>query len=132
MEAPWAFRLQLFAALLEAVSEFSSIEKPLVPTLQFIATLWRSETAFVVAMLADTLHMEDGAHKASCERFAKRFRVHLLQELAMHAYSWYLEWCCKTDGTDHIVAKLLETEFMQLASAGLKAADMVESEKVVS
>ncbi|CAK0906541.1 unnamed protein product [Prorocentrum cordatum] len=68
LEAPWAFLLQLFAALLEA-AEAAGGGRPSAAAVDGLADVWRSEMAFA----ADRL--------GSCE-------AHLLQELALSLRLW--------------------------------------------
>ncbi|CAE8684619.1 unnamed protein product [Polarella glacialis] len=78
LEAPWAFRAQLFALLLEACEERRCSTGA---TLRRVGDLWRAE----VALAAEWLHLsEKGEYSEAVRRFARQFQTHILQELASH------------------------------------------------
>lgn len=88
LEAPWAFRLQLFAVLLEAVEAGTPAVSAQAPALVRVGDLWRSETAFAANAELEAHTAGSAAEQATAAeaagRFARRFKAHLLQELAAH------------------------------------------------
>lgn len=93
LEAPWHFRLQLFAAVLDAVEAAASAGSPSQEALLRILDLWRSEVAFARGREAST---ETGGESRSATRaFVYRFQAHALQELAAHFHAWRTcDGCC--------------------------------------
>mmetsp|Transcript_94688 Transcript_94688/g.276898 ORF Transcript_94688/g.276898 Transcript_94688/m.276898 type:complete len:412 (-) Transcript_94688:7-1242(-) len=84
LEAPWLFRLQLFAALLDASEALDSSKAPGAEAVRAMLELWRSDLSFAT-------EQEEGASdggNSAVGRLARRFRAHALQELAAHLQPW--------------------------------------------
>eukprot|EP00927_Polykrikos_kofoidii_P059527 TRINITY_DN54677_c0_g1_i1.p1 TRINITY_DN54677_c0_g1~~TRINITY_DN54677_c0_g1_i1.p1 ORF type:complete len:517 (-),score=109.76 TRINITY_DN54677_c0_g1_i1:220-1770(-) len=141
LEAPWLFRSQLFAALLQTVEATSSVVSltsidssiggPLCPkpsVLRRIVELWRTEVLVAGGSVdgscsggalfdekpslgADSV---DSATATAC-RLRWRFRLHILQEMAMCMFSWR-----KADGTAS------EETLANFAAAGTHELEVLE------
>lgn len=127
LEAPWAFRLQLFAALLEAVVATAPNGCPPPEAILKLLSLWRSEMAFAVAALAEALAGEEEGRKRLCERCAQRFQVHLLQELAMYATSWRSECLRSRRGLECSDANASSEAAEELAKFGTEGLGTIET-----
>jgi len=84
LEAPWHFRLQLFAVGLEATGAVAHPSSPSPQAVSRVLDLWKSEFAFAKAQADGVPEMSQNTQT----RLARRFRVHALQELTIHLHAW--------------------------------------------
>mmetsp|Transcript_36205 Transcript_36205/g.96176 ORF Transcript_36205/g.96176 Transcript_36205/m.96176 type:complete len:414 (-) Transcript_36205:346-1587(-) len=100
LEAPWLFRLNLFAALLEAMYDCCGSSGD---QLHAILDLWRCDMNFATSMMSNNL---GSVHDEAVSRsFSLRFRFQLLQEVAsfmrsLHHVGGRVSVLCATFGVE--------------------------------
>jgi len=99
VEAPWAFRLQLFAMLLEEAvptlvararrgggnggcGEAADVSAVVARAAERVGALWRSDMEMASRATEEARSAAQGDAEPAAARFARRFRAHALMELA--------------------------------------------------